>query len=510
MTESTYLQMRDICKSFYGIPVLKDVNLSVRKGEVMALVGENGTGKSTLMKILFGIYHADSGDIFIGGKKFLIQNPKDAYSAGIHMIHQEMHLIPEFSIAQNILIGNEKMRMGIMLDQRAMNRSVQQLIDAYDLQLNAAEKIKNLSLSQRQMVEILKALYYKSNIVVMDEPTAALNSREVEILFKATRKLCQAGTSVIYISHRLNELPELADRITVMRDGEMVATSDMNSISYDQIVHHMVGRRIDQLFIKTTSPSQEVLMEVKNLRVIGKVHDVSFQIYKGEVLGLAGLMGARRTALVEAIYGVRPRDGGDVLLAGRPMRLRSHARRVAITPKDSIANGIGYLPEDRKLKGLVLQASVGRNITYPRLKQFVKGAFINEKQRKQEATRVMERVRIAPRFLDTPVQFLSGGNQQKVVMGRWLSTSCNLLILNEPTRGVDIGAKRDIYELIDSYVAAGNSVLLISSEMPELLNMSDRILVVNNGRIAGSFTGALAEKQEAILSAMLEVEPHEE
>jgi ABC-type sugar transport system ATPase subunit len=491
-----FLEMRNICKQFVGIPILKDVNFSLKKGEVHALVGENGTGKSTLMKILFGIYKPDKGEIFIDGNDVKILSPNDAYKAGIRMIHQEFNLIPEFSAAKNILLGNEIMKNRIVVNYNSMHGEIQKLIDTYGFGIDAKQKIANLSVSQRQIVEILKALYYKSSIVVMDEPTAALTEHEIEILFKATRKLCDAGTSVIYISHRLEELAEVADRITIMRDGEMILTKEMIDIRKDEIVKHMVGRSIDQFFIKKHKPSNEILLSVRDLTVKGKIENIELQLRQGEVLGIAGLMGSRKTEIAKAIYGLIKIDSGEICINGEKIKLKSN--------KDAIKHGIGYLPEDRKTEGLVLGQEIYKNVTYPKLKNYTKGSMILEKLRIPAVQNILNKIKLKHN-LKAPVNTLSGGNQQKVVMGRWLISDCKILILNEPTRGIDVGAKKEIYEMIDSFVKAGNGVILISSEMPEILNMSDRVIVVNDGRIVAICEDDLLNKQETILHGMLEV-----
>lgn len=491
-----YLEMKGICKSFVGIPVLKNVDLSVRKGEIHALVGENGTGKSTLMKILFGIYKADAGEIKIDGKTVQISSPKQAYGAGIRMIHQELQLIPEFTIAQNIMLGNEIMSTAISIDRKKNSSYVQKAIEQYGLALDADAKVKNLTLAEKQMVEILKALYFKSAIVVMDEPTAPLTDKETEILFSATKKMSKAGTSIIYISHRLEELPDLAERITIMRDGMVISTNNMKDVTKDEIVKQMVGRTVEQFFVKTTKPLKEIMLEVDNLCVGNQVKNVSFDIYKGEVLGLAGLMGSNRSVIAKAIYGDVKKTEGTIRLKGKKLEVKNC--------KEAIKNGIGYLPEDRKTEGLVLMEPVYKNVTYPRMESFCKMGIINEFERKKSVQLILKRIGFKDIYFSRILKNLSGGNQQKVIMGRWYFANCELLILNEPTRGIDVGAKKEIYEMINEMISNGKSVLLISSDMPELLNMSDRIITIKNGRISGCFeAGKNMYKQTSILQAML-------
>lgn len=490
-----YLEMKQINKQFVGIPVLKNVDLSIRKGEIHALVGENGSGKSTLMKILFGLYKADSGTILLDGRKVEINCPKDAYNTGIQMIHQELNLVPELTVGQNILLGNEITKGKLLVDYKAIQKEVQRFIDSYNLGIKATSRVKDLGVAQRQMVEILKSLYFKTNIVVMDEPTAALTDKESKILFEASRKLRALGTALIYISHRLEELIGFADRVTILRDGVVTGTANMSEISQDSIVSLMVGRTINQYFIKNTVPQDETLLEVENLNVKGLVSDINFKLRKGEVLGIAGLMGARRTEIAKAIFGLIPKNTGIVKFKGKEITIKN--------AKNAIDNGIGYLPEDRKEEGLVLVQPVYKNVTYPKLRSFTKFGIINEKKRKGDVRDIMHKTRLKEHLFGMEANNLSGGNQQKIIMGRWFSTDSEVLILNAPTRGIDIGAKQEVYGMINDYVSTGRGVVFISSEMSELVNMSDRIIVVKDGKIIKEFEDNLINKQEDILTAMM-------
>ncbi len=472
------IQMEHIHKYFPGVHALNDVHLSVKAGEVHALIGENGAGKSTLMKVLNGIYKKDGGRILYKGKEVELDGPETAQALGIGMIHQELNLMPHLTVAQNIFIGREPMRLGLFIDAAKANAEAQKLLDSLNIRIDATALVSSLSVAKQQLVEIAKALSYDSELLVMDEPTAALTESEIVELFKFIRQLKAKGHGIIYISHRLEELWEISDRVTVMRDGQYVDTVNTADVTKEDIINMMVGRVIyeDPKQKSNVSPDAPVVLEARHL-VAKNVKDVSFTLRKGEILGFAGLMGAGRTETVRALFGADPLESGEVYLHGKKVEIRS--------PSDAVKHGIGYLSEDRKAFGLAIGLSVRENTVMAYLEKFTKGLFVNDRQVDKTTNQYVDQIGIKTPSNRQLIKNLSGGNQQKVVIAKWLVRDCQVLIFDEPTRGIDVGAKSEIYKLMNQLAAQGKAIIMISSELPELLRMSDRILVMSEGRAAG-------------------------
>ncbi len=474
----TILKMSGIQKYFPGVHALDNAQLEVRAGEVMALVGENGAGKSTLMKILTGIYPKDGGKIEYFGQEIEIHGPRNAQERGICIVHQELNLMQDLTVAENIFIGREP-RKGPFLDQAEQNRMTDELLTSLNLHIPAKTQIKRLTVAKQQMVEIAKALSYNNTkILIMDEPSTALTTSEIEDLFKFIRQLKATGVGVIYISHRMDELKEITDRITVMRDGQYVDTVVTADTTIDQVVQMMVGRVIyEEPKNHSNVPADaEVVLEAEHL-VSNDVKDVSFQLKKGEILGFAGLMGAGRTETMRLVCGADKRDGGTIKIRGREVKIHS--------PKEAVAAGIGYLSEDRKLFGLCLGLSVADNTALPSLEKLSGPVFVRDGEIAEATKEYVDKIRIKTPTIKTLVRSLSGGNQQKVVISKWLCRDCDVLIFDEPTKGIDVGAKSEIYKLMNQLASEGKSIIMISSELPELLRMSDRVVVMCEGRVTG-------------------------
>ena len=471
------LTMRGIRKSFGSVLVLKDMNLDVRDGEIHALVGENGAGKSTLMNILGGVIPRDAGEILVDGRPVEISKVRDAERAGIALIHQELSALPNMTIAENIFLGIEpRTRLGLV-DSRAMNRSASEALDRLGLNLDPRTTAGELGVGQLQLVEVAKALIRDARLIVMDEPTSALSERETERLFSVMRSLKSEGVSFVYISHRLEELFSICDRLTVLRDGEFVGSAPIGELSLDRIVAMMVGREIGDRFPPKTNRPGPVVLEVRDLGRGNDFEGVSFRLRQGEILGVSGLMGAGRTELVRALFGAEPAERGEILLDGRAARIRS--------PREAMALGMALVTEDRKLDGLFLSFGVDFNIgaaSFPALAAF---GVVSPSRIFSYADRMAKAMQVKSPSLASPASSLSGGNQQKVVLSKWLGRKPRILVLDEPTRGVDVGAKREIYEVIDRLAAEGVAVLMVSSELPEIVGMSDRVLVMRNGKSVG-------------------------
>lgn len=482
MANEYMLEMRDIQKYFPGVHALDDCQFNLRTGEVHALIGENGAGKSTMMKILSGVYQKDDGQILLNGNPVEIPDTLTAQKLGISIIHQEINLMQHLTVAENIWIGREPMR-GLFINREKQNRDTDELLNSLQLhEITATTVVSTLTVAKQQMVEIAKALSFESTrILIMDEPTAALTESEIEELFVFIRSLKAKGVGIVYISHRMEELKVICDRVSVMRDGKYIGTRDMASVSMDEIISMMVGRVIyeEPKTHSSVAADAPVVLEVRKLNS-PDVKDVSFTLHKGEILGLSGLMGAGRTETARLICGADPRSSGEILVNGKKVDIR--------TPYEAVKAGIGYLSEDRKRFGLCLGLSVADNTALPNLDHLSHGSFVDDNQIQQVTKKYIDAIHIKTPGTQTLVRGLSGGNQQKVVIAKWLERDCDILIFDEPTRGIDVGAKSEIYKLMNDLATQGKSIIMISSEMPELLRMSDRIVVMCEGRKTGELS----------------------
>lgn len=487
------VRMCDITKTFPGMTALDRVCFDLREGEVHVLVGENGAGKSTLMKILCGVYGKDSGSIDVDGSEVNVRNPKHAEALGISMIHQEFNLLPYRNVAQNIFLGREPVKGFLkVVDEERMHRESSEFLSSLGLAMNTHTLIKDLGVAQRQMVEVAKALSANAKVLIMDEPTATLTTREIEQLFATIKRLTEKGVAIVYISHRMEEIFRIADRITVLRDGQFVATiEDPSSITMDDLVAMMVGRRIEKRFEKPDVKLGREVLRVEGLSSKGKFENVSLYVREGEIVGIAGLVGAGRTEVARAIFGADPRDAGTVKLFGEEVKAGS--------PAAVVAKGVGFVPEDRKEQGLALIMSVKDNIVQASLMKVCTGPFINPGRERQVATKYVNELRISTPSIQKLAKFLSGGTQQKVVIAKWLASGSRLFIFDEPTRGIDVGAKQEIYKIMGDLVKGDVGILMISSELPEIISVCDRVYVMHEGRIAGEVKKADAN-QELILS----------
>lgn len=484
------VSMEGIDKSFPGVHALDQAHFELRAGEVHALIGENGAGKSTLMKILAGIYHKDAGRIVYRGSEVLIPNPRAAQHLGISMIHQEINLVPHLTLAQNVFIGREP-RAGLrfMLKEGEINARTQALFDSMHLKLDPRTRASDLTVAKQQMVEIAKALSFNSQVLIMDEPTAALTESEIDELFRIIRQLRDRGVGIVYISHRLEELKQISDRITVMRDGRYVDTVLAAEVPISRIISMMVGRTIYESAPEVPEDvGQPVVLEVKNLNRGSVLRDINFKLKQGEILGFAGLMGAGRTEVARAVFGADPVDSGEIYVRGKRTEIHS--------PGDAVENGIGYLSEDRKRYGLAVGLDVESNIVLASFKKFLTGGMlVDDKRAADNSQQYVQKLSIKTPTLQQKVKNLSGGNQQKVVIGKWLTANTDVLIFDEPTRGIDVGAKSEIYRLLNELAAQGKAIIMISSELPEILRMSHRIVVMCEGRITGELTAAEATQE---------------
>ena len=486
------VSIRHLSKAFSGVVALEDCQFDLLPGEVHALMGENGAGKSTLMKILAGIYRKDAGEILLDGRPVEIDSPHAAQAHGIGIIHQELNLMNHLSAAQNMFIGREpRGRLGLFLDENALNAQARRIFDTMHLQLDPRVLVETLSVAKQQMVEIAKALSFDSRVLIMDEPTAALNNAEVAELFRMIRQLKARGVGIVYISHKMDELQQIADRVSVMRDGRYIGTVPMAGTRLDRIISMMVGRElIDAVNRAPDTSGNETALEVRHLNRGAAVRDVSFSVRKGEILGFAGLMGAGRTEVARAIFGADRIDSGEI---------RVHGRQVAIrTPEQAVAQGLGYLSEDRKHFGLVTGLDVETNIVLSSMKRFLKLGFVDSAATRTAAQGYVRQLQIKTPTVDQLVRLLSGGNQQKIVIAKWLLRDCDILFFDEPTRGIDVGAKSEIYKLLNALAEQGKAIVMISSELPEILRMSHRIVVMCEGRTTGELPGRGAT-QEAIM-----------
>jgi ribose transport system ATP-binding protein len=483
--------MEGIEKTFPGVHALSQCQFELRSGEVHALVGENGAGKSTLMKVLAGVYVKDAGRTLYKGKEVEIQNPRAAQNLGISMIHQELNLMPHLTVAQNMFIGREPRQSArFMLDEKAINAQAEEVFALMRLNIDPHVKVRDLTVAKQQMVEIAKALSFNSEVLIMDEPTAALTDTEIDELFRIIRDLRAKGVGVVHISHRLEELKLISDRITVMRDGKYIDTVKTQDAPIDQIISMMVGRTIFESTPEVPEkPSEEVVLEVKHLNRGNVIKDVNFKLKKGEILGFSGLVGAGRTEVARAVFGADPIDSGEILVQGTKVHIGS--------PNDAVKHGIGYLSEDRKRYGLALGMDVEENVVLAAFKKFL-GAFgrVNRSKTRAAAEQYVKVLAIKTPSVQQKVRNLSGGNQQKVIVGKWLTADTNILIFDEPTRGIDVGAKSEIYHLLNNLAQQGKSIIMISSELPEILRMSHRVVVMCEGRITGELNIAEATQEK--------------
>ncbi|MEA4927507.1 MAG: sugar ABC transporter ATP-binding protein [Candidatus Limiplasma sp.] len=480
MSAKVLLKMTNVHKKFPGVYALRDVQLELLQGEVHAILGENGAGKSTLIKVLGGIYPADQGEIEIEGCPVEIHTVHDAQQNGIAIIHQELVLVPHMTVAENIYLGREPMHLGFV-DQDKMIRDAQALLDTYEMNIQADSLVGRLTIAQQQMVEIVKAISYHSKILVMDEPTSSISDKEVGFLFNTIRNLTQQGVGVIYISHKMRELDDICDRVTVLRDGMYIGTETVRETTKDRLISMMVGRELTQYYIRDGKAEPEEVLRVEHLSDGHMVKDVSFTLHKGEILGFAGLVGAGRSEAMKCIFGLTPHYTGELYLEGQKIRIDN--------PVKATQQGIALVPENRKEEGLYKVQSVCYNSTIEVLQSFIRGLVYKPSKEESIARHYIDMMRTKTPSLEQTIGNLSGGNQQKVMIGRWLATMPKVLILDEPTRGVDVGAKSEIYAMINDLTKQGVSILMISSELPEVINMSDRIYVMADGRTKGCLQG---------------------
>ena len=487
------LELQKISKSFSGVEVLHDVSFALRPGEVHALLGENGAGKSTLVKIITGVHQPDGGQILLDGEPVHFSDARESRQAGIAAIYQELSLFPDLDVAENIFAGRQPITFGGRVDWRKLYAEAGKLLESLGVKLDLKQKARMLSIAQQQMVEIARAFSINAQILIMDEPTSSLTLHEVDDLFRLVRRLREQGTAVIFISHRLEELYTLADRVTVLRDGSYVGTKPMKEVTRDDLIRMMVGRTITNLFPKQDVTAGDVILKVENLTRAGSFYDVSFELRRGEILGLAGLVGAGRTNVARAIFGVEPPTAGQIEIDGREVAITS--------PQQAIALGLAYVPEDRQLHGLIPAMPLTPNISLAMLPHYAQMGWLQDKLERKSAYEAALQMEVRANNVWQLARELSGGNQQKVVLAKWLSTNPRILILDEPTRGIDVGTKAAVHGLMSKLAAEGLAILMISSELPEILGMSDRVLVMREGHMTGQFSRAEATQEDIISAA---------
>ena len=487
------VSMHDICKSFPGVKALDHVDFELRSGEVMALLGENGAGKSTLMKVLSGVYTRDSGDMEIQGKAYGNLTPKQAQAAGVAIIHQELNMCRHLTVAENIFLGREKVR-GVVLSQREMEAEAAEVLGRLKIDISPRTVVGDLPISKQQMVEIAKALSMDARILIMDEPTSALTAREIEDLFRIIQDLRASDHGIVYISHRLEELQHIVDRVTIMRDGQYITTMNFADTTIDQIITHMVGREIKEKFPRVTCQKGKKIFEVKNLNAGRMVRNVSFSLYEGEIVGFAGLMGAGRTETTRAIFGIDPKESGQILLDGREIAIHS--------PSDAIRQGVVLAPEDRKKDGLCTKLSIRHNIALPNLDLLCNRlGVVSHSRENAMCEQAVKNLQIKTPSVDVDAANLSGGNQQKVVVAKWLARNSRVVIFDEPTRGIDVAAKVEIYHLMNQLKKQGIAVMFVSSELPEVLGIADRVIVMCDGQSTGEVMARESNKNEILTLA---------
>ena len=473
------LEMENISKEFPGVKALDNVQLKLKPGTVHALMGENGAGKSTLMKCLFGIYEKNSGKILLDGVEVNFKSTKEALENGVSMVHQELNQVLQRNVLDNIWLGRYPMK-GFFVDEKKMYNDTINIFKDLDIKVDPRKKVADLPIAERQMIEIAKAVSYKSKVIVMDEPTSSLTEKEVDHLFKIIKKLKESGVGIVYISHKMEEIKMISDEITILRDGKWISTNDVSKISTEQIISMMVGRDLTERFPKKDNTVKEMILEVKNLTALNQpsIQDVSFELYKGEILGIAGLVGSKRTEIVETIFGMRPKEKGEIILHGKTVKNKS--------PEDAIKNGFALVTEERRSTGIFSMLDIAFNSVISNLDRYKnKFKLLKNKDIEKDTKWIVDSMRVKTPSYSTKIGSLSGGNQQKVIIGRWLLTEPEVLMLDEPTRGIDVLAKYEIYQLMIDLAKKDKGIIMISSEMPELLGVTDRILVMSNGRVAG-------------------------
>ena len=473
------LEMENISKEFPGVKALDNVQLKLKPGTVHALMGENGAGKSTLMKCLFGIYEKNSGKILLDGVEVNFKSTKEALENGVSMVHQELNQVLQRNVLDNIWLGRYPMK-GFFVDEKKMYNDTINIFKDLDIKVDPRKKVAELPIAERQMIEIAKAVSYKSKVIVMDEPTSSLTEKEVDHLFKIIKKLKESGVGIIYISHKMEEIKMISDEITILRDGKWISTNDVSKISTEQIISMMVGRDLTERFPKKDNTAKEMILEVKNLTALNQpsIQDVSFELYKGEILGIAGLVGSKRTEIVETIFGMRPKEHGEIILNGKTVKNRN--------PEEAIKNGFALVTEERRSTGIFSMLDIAFNSVISNLDRYKnKFRLLKNKDIEKDTQWIVDSMRVKTPSHTTKIGTLSGGNQQKVIIGRWLLTEPEVLMLDEPTRGIDVLAKYEIYQLMIDLAKKDKGIIMISSEMPELLGVTDRILVMSNGRVAG-------------------------
>ena len=473
------LEMENISKEFPGVKALDNVQLKLKPGTVHALMGENGAGKSTLMKCLFGIYEKNSGKILLDGVEVNFKSTKEALENGVSMVHQELNQVLQRNVLDNIWLGRYPMK-GFFVDEKKMYNDTINIFKDLDINVDPRKKVADLPIAERQMIEIAKAVSYKSKVIVMDEPTSSLTEKEVDHLFKIIKKLKESGVGIVYISHKMEEIKMISDEITILRDGKWISTNDVSKISTEQIISMMVGRDLTERFPKKDNTTKEMILEVKNLTALNQpsIQDVSFELYKGEILGIAGLVGSKRTEIVETIFGIRPKEHGEIILNGKTVKNRN--------PEEAIKNGFALVTEERRSTGIFSMLDVAFNSVISNLDRYKnKFKLLKNKDIEKDTKWIVDSMRVKTPSYSTKIGSLSGGNQQKVIIGRWLLTEPEVLMLDEPTRGIDVLAKYEIYQLMIDLAKKDKGIIMISSEMPELLGVTDRILVMSNGRVAG-------------------------
>lgn len=494
MKNQFILEMRNITKNFPGVIALNDVSFNLKKGEVHCLLGENGAGKSTLIKILSGALKLDQGQIFVKGRMVEIEKSQDSKDLGIGTIYQEMNLVPTMNVIENLFLGDEICRK-ISIDLREMKKKAKAVLDKINVQIQISDLIKDLSVAKQQSVEIAKSLIFKKEILIMDEPTSSLSDKDIQELFRIIKELKSQGVSIIYISHRLQEIHQIADRITVLRDGKVVKTVDVEEVNTSDLIELMIGHTLEEYSIPQKRKIGEEVLEVRNIVRKNKIENISFKLFKGEVLGITGLIGSGRTELMKIIFGADKADSGEILVEGKGVKGNNI--------QDAIKKGISYLSENRAVDGLVLGMTISNNITLANLSSISKGFVIQLQKEATTSNEIVNKMRIATTSIDKIVRFLSGGNQQKVVVGKWLLTDSEILIFDEPTRGIDVGSKAEIYHLINDLADSGKSIIVVSSDLPEIMRLCNRIIILKDGKIAGELENNKKTTQKEVMRIML-------